>query len=136
MRTPYSAFVVKIIGDLKPTNAVGVHRASSRRHPGTRGPYRHGSRGEERRSMTLVVVLVVVVVIACVAGLMVARQRRTTSLKEGFGPEYDRAVSEHGDRKVAEAELRERRQRREQYEIRPLEPEARARYEERWRATQ
>jgi hypothetical protein len=82
------------------------------------------------------VLVAVVVVLLCVIGALVARQRRTASLKEGFGPEYDRTLREHGDQRAAEAELRERRERRQQFEVRPLEPETRERYAERWRATQ
>jgi hypothetical protein len=77
----------------------------------------------------------VIVVLLCVVGVLLYRQRRSTQLREGFGPEYDRVVEERGPR-VGEAELRERFDRRRSYDIRPLEPEARDRYAERWRATQ
>jgi FtsZ-interacting cell division protein ZipA len=86
----------------------------------------------------MVIVIVAIVLIALVVGaLVLARQRRSQQLQEGFGPEYDRAVEEHsGDRKQAEAELHERRQRRDQFEIRELEPAARDAYAERWRTAQ
>jgi hypothetical protein len=45
-------------------------------------------------------------------------------------------VAEHGDRRAAESELLERRERREKVDVAPLEPAARERYAERWRATQ
>ena len=70
------------------------------------------------------------------AGVVIARQRRSQQLQEGFGPEYGRALADHGDRREAESELRERRERHEQLEIRELEPEARERYSERWRGAQ
>jgi hypothetical protein len=83
------------------------------------------------------VMLAIVVIAVIVAALLVARQRRSQQLQEGFGPEYDRAVEERGgDQRAAEAELRDRRERREQFEIRELDPEARDRYVERWRAAQ
>lgn len=85
--------------------------------------------------MIWVLVIVIVVLLAAV-GLLVARQRRSAQLREGFGPEYDRVVRERGDQGAAEAELRERRERRRGYDIRALEPEARERYAERWSATQ
>ena len=80
--------------------------------------------------------VIVVVVLLVVVGVLLYRQRQSAQLREGFGPEYDRAVSERGSQSAAEAELRERTDRRRSYDIRPLEPAARDRYAERWRATQ
>jgi hypothetical protein len=82
------------------------------------------------------VLIIVVVVLLAVVGVLVTRQRQSAQLREGFGPEYDRVVSERGDQRAAEAELRERRERRGSYDIKPLGPAARDRYAERWRATQ
>lgn len=86
----------------------------------------------------MTIVIVAIVLIALVVGaLLLARQRRSHQLQKGFGPEYDRAVEERGgDRREAEAELRERRNRRDQFDIRELDPAARDRYAERWRAAQ
>ena len=83
----------------------------------------------------LVAILVVIVLLALLA-FFAGRQRRSRKLQETFGPEYDRTVEEAGDRRAAEAELQERTERREQFDIVPLEPEARARYVEAWRHTQ
>ena len=85
--------------------------------------------------MTWVLVIVVVVLLV-VVGLLLYRQRQSAQLRKGFGPEYDRALDEHGDQRAAEAELRERRERRRSYDIKPLEESARERYVERWKATQ
>jgi hypothetical protein len=86
----------------------------------------------------MVIVIVAIVLIALIVGaLIVARQRRSQQLQEGFGPEYERTVEERGgDRRQAESELRERRQRRDQFEVRELEPAARDRYADRWRSAQ
>jgi hypothetical protein len=82
-------------------------------------------------------VLIIVLLIALVAaGVVIARQRRSQQLQEGFGPEYGRTLADRGDRRAAEEELRERRARHEQLEIRELEPSAQERYAERWRAAQ
>jgi hypothetical protein len=81
----------------------------------------------------LIAVLIVVVVVLAV---LLMRSRRSHRLQKEFGPEYERAVEERGDRREAEAELAERRERRSQLDIRPLEPGARERYEERWQAAQ
>jgi hypothetical protein len=82
------------------------------------------------------VVLAIVVLAAIAAAVLVARQRRSRELREGFGPEYDRVVGETGDRGEAERELRERKERIEELEVRPLPDEARERYAEEWRLVQ
>jgi hypothetical protein len=85
----------------------------------------------------MVWVIVAVLAIALVAaGVVIARQRRSQRLQEGFGPEYGRTLAEKGDRRAAESELLDRRARREQLEIRELDPESRQRYAERWQNTQ
>ena len=82
-------------------------------------------------------VLIVVLLIALVvASVVIVRQRRSQQLQEGFGPEYGRTLAERGDRREAETELRERRERRDQLEIRELAPEACDRYADRWRGAQ
>jgi FtsZ-interacting cell division protein ZipA len=83
------------------------------------------------------VILAIIVIALIVAALLVTRQRRSQQLQEGFGPEYDRTVEERGgDRREAEGELRERRRRRDEFEVRDLDDDARDRYVERWRAAQ
>ena len=83
----------------------------------------------------IVIAIAAVVVIALVVWSAL-RARRTQTLKEGFGPEYDRTVADAPSRREAEAELTERQKRREELDIRPLEPDARERYAEEWQATQ
>ena len=82
------------------------------------------------------VLVIVVAVLLCAVIWLALRQRRTARLREGFGPEYDRTLERRGDQRAAEAELRERVQRRRGYDIRELDPEARDRYAARWRDTQ
>jgi hypothetical protein len=93
------------------------------------------SHSERRRDVIWVLIIVIVVLLALV-GVLVYRQRQSTQLREGFGPEYDRVVAERGDQRAAETELRERRERRRGYDIKPLGATARDRYSERWRETQ
>ena len=62
--------------------------------------------------------------------------RRTRSLKERFGREYDRTVEQAGGRRAAERELREREKRHDELELRPLSPGSRDRYVQRWQSTQ
>ncbi|SRR5579862_4058058 len=83
-------------------------------------------------------ILVAVVVALFAAGLLwqLLSVRRTRQLRERFGPEYQRTVQSSGSKKEAEAELHARQQRRMQLDIRPLAPETRVRYLERWRRVQ
>jgi hypothetical protein len=83
----------------------------------------------------LVAIIVIVVIVLALAWFLMRRQR-TDRLRKQFGPEYERAVSESGSRQAAEAELEDRRTRREKLEIVPLEPAARDRYLEQWRLVQ
>jgi hypothetical protein len=83
--------------------------------------------------------IVIAIAAVVVLGLVVwsaLRSRRTRTLREGFGPEYDRTVADAPSKREAEAELTERQKRREELDIRPLAPGARDRYVESWRETQ
>jgi hypothetical protein len=75
-----------------------------------------------------------VVVLAIIWSLV--RARRTKELREGFGPEYDRVAADAPTRREAEAELRARRERHEQFDIKELEPERRDIYQVRWTEVQ
>jgi hypothetical protein len=75
-----------------------------------------------------------VLLVAAIA--LSVRANRSRTLRDAFGPEYERTVDEAGSRSDAEAELRERQRRHDELELRPLEPEAREDFLVRWRATQ
>lgn len=64
------------------------------------------------------------------------RVRRTRTLRKAFGPEYDRALETGSDRREAEADLMKRKERREEFDIRPLLPYARDGYLEMWATAQ
>jgi len=83
-----------------------------------------------------IVIVVAVVIVIGVIVMSASRTRRTRRLQEGFGPEYDRTVETTSDRKTAERELEERRERREALDIRELAPAARERYVSEWRDVQ
>ena len=83
----------------------------------------------------LVAILIVVVLLAGLA-FFASRQRRTRRLQDRFGPEYDRTVSEAGNRRAAESKLEERALRRERLQIVPLDPAARDRHVAAWHQTQ
>jgi Tfp pilus assembly protein PilX len=81
----------------------------------------------------IAIIVVILVVAALLVGLSAVRRRRR--LQDRFGPEYDRAVNEHG-RREAEAELAERERRVRDLDIKPLSPTARAQYAAEWAAVQ
>src|SRR3954468_22297721 len=98
---------------------------------------RPGRRNRREIPMAIVIVAIIVIALIVAALLFMRRRQSSQQLQQGFGPEYERTVEERGgDRREAEAELRERRQRRDQFEIRELEPAARDRYADRWRGAQ
>ena len=85
-------------------------------------------------TQVVVTVIVVLVLAALVAVALVASRRH--SLKQRFGPEYDRAVAKQDSRSAAERELRDRERRHAQLELTPLSPESRARYAAAWEELQ
>jgi hypothetical protein len=85
--------------------------------------------------MEWLILVLAVVVIAAVAAYVILRQR-SVALSRRFGPEYDRAVDEHGSRKAAEAELRSLEERRDSLDLREFDPVDRKHYVEQWSAVQ
>ncbi len=83
----------------------------------------------------IVAIVVVVIVVAAVLIVMTAMNRRHR-LQERFGPEYDRALTEHGSRREAEADLAGREQHVKELDIRPLSQVARTQYMSEWTAVQ
>lgn len=64
------------------------------------------------------------------------RRRHSATLRERFGPEYDRVVHHVGNVKQAEASLEARARRVASLHIRPLTADDAARYGEAWRNVQ
>ena len=87
---------------------------------------------------TWVWIVIAAVAVIVVLGVIwsVTRTKRTRTLQDTFGREYDRTVEQSGDRRSAEKELRERQKEHDKLELRPLAPEARDRYVRRWQSTQ
>lgn len=83
-------------------------------------------------------VVIIVVAAAVVLGVAIAalRARRTRALKGQFGPEYDRVAADAPSRREAEAELREREQRHEHFELHPLDRQKADQYRSRWQNVQ
>ena len=83
-------------------------------------------------TMTFLVIAAALVVLAIVIWAAVSR-RRTNTLRERFGDEYDRTVEEQGKRGKAEAVLQEREERVAKLDIRPLTPQERGDFSREWR---
>ena len=81
--------------------------------------------------IALAVVLVVVVVVAALAS-----RRRRHHLQDRFGSEYDRTVDGADRRREAERELREREERHDELDLRPLSDASRQRYTQQWQEMQ
>jgi hypothetical protein len=79
-------------------------------------------------------VIVAIVVLGVVFSAL--RTRRSRSLQDQFGPEYDRTVDKAGGRREAERELAERQKRHDDLELKPLSQDARERYLQQWQVTQ
>jgi hypothetical protein len=82
------------------------------------------------------IIAVAVVVAVVVVGLVVVRRRRSTQLRQRFGPEYERTLRETGDVRKTDSALLARAARVERLHIRPLSPEEAQRFTERWRLVQ
>jgi hypothetical protein len=87
-------------------------------------------------TMQLVLVAVIFLIIGGVIAMAVMRVQRTNRLKERFGPEYERAINEMGDKRQAENELDARLAHVNTLKIRPLTAEEVNRYALDWQKTQ
>ncbi len=86
----------------------------------------------------LIAVAAAVVLLIVIAGALYMRKRQKTTaeLRDRFGPEYDRAVRQHGSERKAEAKLADRETRVELLKIRDLDFTERERYLGQWQAVQ
>ncbi len=82
--------------------------------------------------------------VAIIAGVLVAavliwylvKQARSRELQRDFGPEYDRTMARAGDRGLAESDLRERRERVDALDVRPLSRSDHDRFASEWTKVQ
>ncbi|MGW6447932.1 hypothetical protein [Lentzea sp. NPDC055074] len=81
-----------------------------------------------------VVVAVILVLVVLAFVLRPAMQRK--KLRDRFGPEYDRAVTESDSRTAAEKELAEREHRHSEFDLKPLSPTAQESYRRHWATVQ
>lgn len=89
---------------------------------------------------TMVIIAVVLVIVAGGAAIAVRFSvlpaARTNRLRKRFGPEYDRALEEHGDKASAESDLSERLGTVTKTKLRKLGPEERGAHVNAWAAVQ
>src|ERR1700722_8933460 len=76
--------------------------------------------------------VVVVVTAVLLAASFVSRRNKTQRLKQHYGREYERLVSQAGNQKAAEAELTARERKREKLDVIPLTPSALSDFTTRW----
>lgn len=83
-----------------------------------------------------IVIALAIVAVVTVVVMMAVRQRRTSMLRQRFGPEYERTMNERDGRRAAEADLLERQQQRDHLDIKPLAEPVRSRFAAEWRQLQ
>ena len=85
----------------------------------------------------IVAIAIAVIAILAAIGWLVYTRKRSEHLRDHFGTEYDRRVSElEGNRRRAEAELTEREARVQELKHQPLSSSERARFIQEWRICQ
>ncbi|MFD7015361.1 hypothetical protein [Streptomyces sp. NPDC059928] len=88
--------------------------------------------------MSLIVVIIIAVVLVLIVCAVAARvvTLRRRGLQERFGPEYERTVRAQDSRRAGEHELREREERHDALDIKPLPAPDRDRYAQDWARVQ
>jgi hypothetical protein len=74
------------------------------------------------QSNVTAIIVIAAVIVAAIVIWAALKRRRTNTLRNRFGEEYDRTVEEQGKRAKAEAVLQEREERVAKLDIRPLTP--------------
>jgi FtsZ-interacting cell division protein ZipA len=83
-----------------------------------------------------VIVIAALVIVAYLWQSRISDQRHQEFLQKKYGPEYDRLVTERGDRRAAVRELEMREQRVRGYSIRPASPEQWQQFSQSWQQVQ
>jgi hypothetical protein len=90
------------------------------------------------QNLTQTQIFILIALVVIIGGIVVwlLQRRRTERLRLRFGPEYDRAIVEGGDRRVAEEQLARREERVEKFHLRTLTTLDRVRFQEAWERVQ
>jgi hypothetical protein len=84
----------------------------------------------------VIAAVVVVVVAALIAASVLSSRKKTQRLRQHYGGEYERLVSEAGGQKAAEKELTARERKRDKLDIVSLTPAAQTDFNTRWHQVQ
>jgi hypothetical protein len=96
-----------------------------------------GSQGENVMQLwQLVTIGVAAAVVVAILGWVLYERRRTNHLRGRFGPEYDRAVTDIGNRRRAESALQQRETRARELRSRPLSISDRDKFVSEWKMCQ
>ena len=85
---------------------------------------------------TIGILIIIAVVVVAVLGFLVYLNKRSLRLRQKFGPEYNRAVEETGNKYKAESKLEKLEKRVEKFSVHPLQPEEAVRFQDSWRVIQ
>jgi hypothetical protein len=85
---------------------------------------------------TTIIIAALALLVIVLGGIVLMQRRKSEHLKTRFGPEYDRALKETGDKRKAETELYEREKRVKSFDLRPLRHSDRDRFTGEWRQIQ
>ena len=91
---------------------------------------------DQHQIAVLIVAVVIALIIIAAIAYVTSRKRRSTKLREHFGPEYDRVLKQEGDTRKAEGVLEFREKRREKFKIRSLSAADRSSFRVRWNEVQ
>lgn len=83
-------------------------------------------------ALILTIVAIILVAAIVVVGLKIAKQKQSRRLREQYGPEYERAVTEHGNERKAESALRDREKQHRKLDLKDLDQQQSADYDHRW----
>lgn len=81
---------------------------------------------------TALLIIALLVIVGMFVLWLLLRQRRTGSLREEFGDEYDRTLESRGGRSAAERDLEDRKKRVADFTIRPLDRDERDHFRKEW----
>ena len=85
---------------------------------------------------TLILIAAVAVILVGAIAWLAYRANQSKRLRQRFGPEYDAVVTRLGSKAKAEAELRRREKRVQNFEIVPLAPAEVTRFSQAWQRLQ
>ena len=85
---------------------------------------------------TGIALIIIAVIVVAILAWYLMRERRTSRLRSRFGPEYEYAMREFGNRPKAEDALAAREKRMEKIHVHPLSNEDRDRFSDQWHDVQ